>query len=170
MISLKLFDSVKSFVRMPRMSELSAKITALKGSRKTSDLLAGTEISRGSFRALELGKSVKLSTLREIAALLGADEAQWIDLLVAWLKHEAGGDEEKLWIEPKAASTSVLHGVEESQVARAMMLFKNLNAADRMEITKAMKRAEVRACLPAINSVWEKFGPSESDGLTRPDA
>jgi transcriptional regulator with XRE-family HTH domain len=139
------------------MSELSAKIAALKGSRRTSHLVRGADVSRATFRKIELGQSIKLSTLKEIAKALTVDESapEWLDLLVAWIKSEVGYDSRKLWIEPRAGS-STLHDAAESETARAMMLFEQLNAGDRAQIVKAMQRPEVRACLPAINRIWEK--------------
>lgn len=137
------------------MSDLSVKLVNLKGRRKTTEILSHSGISRETFRKIERGASVKLSTLKEIATSLGADEHDWLELLVAWLKHEAGTDALKLWIETK--EPSIVREAEENQLSRAMMLFEQLNHADRMEITKAMERPEVRSCLPAINRVWEKL-------------
>lgn len=142
------------------MSELSAKLATLKRARKTKEIIAAAGVSRQTFRKIELGESVKLSTLKEIALALGvtSDSPEWLELVVAWIKTEVGHDSRKLWIE--ARDSNVLRESGESDTARAMMLFSELTAADRVEIIKAMQRPEVRACLPAINSVWEKLDPN----------
>lgn len=139
------------------MSELSAKLAGLKSGRKTTEVLEFVKVSRQTFRRIERGESVKLSTLKAIATAFKVTDTEWLDLLVAWLKTEAGYDARKLWIEPKDSSVSALRDIDAGQVARATMLFSELTHADRIEITKAMQRSEVRACLPAINRVWEKF-------------
>jgi hypothetical protein len=141
------------------MSELSNKIKAIRGVLSAEEAGVKCGLSRESFYRVERGGSVKIETLRDIAKGFHISENEWLDLLVAWLKHEAGADAEMLFIESKRGG-SKLHDHESSQVQRAMSLFTNLNPTDRAEITKAMQRTEVRACLPAINSVWEKFTPS----------
>ena len=151
------------------MSDLSAKIAVLKGKRKTSHVVQGADVSRATFRKIELGQSIKLSTLREIARALGVtDESpEWLELVVAWIKTEVGLDAHRLWIEPRDTQPSALRDVPASDTAKAMMLFTELNSADRIEITKAMQRPEVRACLPAINSVWDKLGEPSSEKVTK---
>lgn len=139
------------------MSELSAKIEGLKGELTTQEVISLAKVSRETFRKIERGESVKLSTLRAIARALKASESAWLDLLVAWLKKEAGDEKNKIWIEPREKDFATVHDDVTSQSARALMLFGDLNAAERAEIIKAMERPEVRGCLPAINRVWEKF-------------
>jgi DNA-binding XRE family transcriptional regulator len=139
------------------MSKLSNKIKGIRGQLSAED--AGTKcgISRESFYRIERGGFVKLETVRDIATGFQLDDSAWLDLLVAWLKHEAGTDAHSLFIEKKEQSASVLQDNESSAVARAMMLFEALNPHDREQIAKSMQRPEVRGCLPAINRVWEKF-------------
>lgn len=136
------------------MSELSARIADLKGTRPTSEIISAAKVSRQTFRKIELGESVKLSTLRQIADAIGANEQQWAELLAAWLSAEAGGESRLLWIHPRGEAFSES---KDSPAARALMLFEQLNAADRQHVLKTMQRKEVLACLPAINRVWEKF-------------
>ena len=145
------------------MGELSNKIKAIRGALSADVAAKRCGLSRESFYRIERGGSVKYETLKQISVGFGLSQTDWLELLVAWLKTEAGEDESKLWIERKESSPSTLRDGEDSQVARAMMLFKGLNANDRKEITNAMRRAEVRGCLPAINRVWEKFEPSSSN-------
>lgn len=137
------------------MSELSAKISEFKGQRQTSEIIESAGISRQTFRKIELGDSVKLSTLRAISNAIGATDEQWLELLVAWLKNEAGTEARKIWIESRADKAKESH--QPSGTARAMMAFEQLNAGEREQILLAMQRKEVIACLPAINRVWEKF-------------
>ena len=115
-----------------------------------------TGLSLRTINYLELGQPVKLGTLRKLAEACGVKNAEWLDLIVSWLRQEAGDDSQSVWIEPKD-TTSALKDGEESQVAKAMQLFSQLNPHDRQEIIRAMERPEVRACLPSINRVWEKF-------------
>jgi transcriptional regulator with XRE-family HTH domain len=149
-----------------RMSELSNKIKALRGDLSAEEAGQKAGVSRESFYRIERGGSVKFETLRAIAKAFELPEADWLELVAAWLRSEIGEDANKLWIEPKDGHSRLREG-EDSQVARAMMLFTQLNPADRSEITKAMERPEVRGCLPAINSVWEKFNSSALDRARR---
>jgi len=134
------------------VSELSSKLAVLKGSKRT------TEVSYETFRKIERGQSVKLKTLRRIADALNVTDAEWLDMVVAWLKTEAGRDAQKLSIRPREGH-SALHDAAVDKLARATDLFQQLNSQDAEEIIKAMQRPEVRACLVAINQVWEKMGP-----------
>jgi transcriptional regulator with XRE-family HTH domain len=139
------------------MSELSNKIKAIRGQLNADEAGSKCGLSRESFYRIERGGSVKFQTLQAIATGFGLPESDWLNLLGSWLKHEAGVDAAKLFIEPREQAVSSLNDAESSQVGRAMMLFTDLNPHDRAEVLKAMQRPEVRACLPAINSVWEKF-------------
>lgn len=139
------------------MSELSNKIKSIRGSMSAEDAGVKCGLSRESFYRIERGGTVRIDTLRDIAKGFGLEEDQWLELLVAWLKMQAGNDSYKLFIESK--SPGELQD-RDNQVSLAMSLFINLTPDDRQEIINAMKRPEVRACLPAINSVWEKLKPS----------
>jgi transcriptional regulator with XRE-family HTH domain len=139
------------------MSQLSGRLAALKGSQKTSDIIAKANVSRETFRKIERGEAVKLSTLRQIAKALHVSEEEWLDLLIAWIQTEVGKDSHYLWIETKESGHSRLHDATADQTAKAMMLFQELNHTDRLEIIKAMQRPEVMACIRGINGVWEKF-------------
>ncbi len=141
------------------MSELSNKVKALRGKMSAEEAGQKCGLSRESFYRVERGGSVKFESLRDIATGLHATESDWLEMIVAWLKYQIGEDAQKLWIEPRVGGSKLSDGAT-NQVGRAMLLFTDLNPADRVEITKAMERPEVRACLPAINSVWEKFDPS----------
>jgi transcriptional regulator with XRE-family HTH domain len=144
------------------MSELSNKIKLLRGDRSAEDIAKEVGVSRESFSRIERGGSVKLSTLKQIATALRVPESDWLELLVAWLKSEAGPDARKLWLEPRETTPSVLRDKGDNEAGRAMMLFNSLNPAERQEIMKAMERPEVRRCLPAINRVWEKFDQKDA--------
>jgi transcriptional regulator with XRE-family HTH domain len=86
------------------MSELSNKIKLLRGDRSAEDIAKEVGVSRESFYRIERGGSVKLSTLKQIATALRVPESDWLELLVAWLKSEAGPDARKLWLEPRQRS------------------------------------------------------------------
>lgn len=141
------------------MSELANKIKLLRGDLSAEDAAKKCGISRESFYRIERGGTVKLDTLRQMAAGFEMKGADWIGLLVAWLRNETGPDERFVYIEPKSRNRSELTDRENSQIELAMTLFKALPPADRKEIIHAMERPEVRACLPAINQTWEKLSP-----------
>jgi hypothetical protein len=138
------------------MSELSTKVKKLRGDKSPVEAAEMCDLSRESFYRIERGGSVKLETLRSIAKGFKLSEPDWLDLLASWLRHEAGPDEVKLWIESKQGE-SQLNDSESDEIGKAMILFKGLNHIDRKEVLKAMDRKEVRDCLPSINNCWEKF-------------
>jgi transcriptional regulator with XRE-family HTH domain len=152
------------------MSELSNKIRALRGELSAEEAADKCQLSRESFYRVERGGSVKLATLKQIAKGFKLPEAEWLELLTAWLRTEAATDADKLWIEPKSQKVSRLRDREESTMARALMLFQQLNPSERQEIEKAMERKAVRDCLPAINRVWDIFQKekSSSASMTEP--
>jgi len=142
------------------MSELSNKIQSILGDMKAVAAGKLCDLSRESFYRIERGESVGYETLLKIKKGFKLNQNDWLELLVAWLKQEAGADAPYLIIQAREVSPSMLRDNEASQVAKAMMLFTDLNLADRQEVTHAMQRPEVRACLPAINSLYEKLGTS----------
>lgn len=139
------------------MSELSNKLAALKGKHTTAEIVEKLGISRETFRRIERGDSVKLSTLKEIANVLGVKDEDWIELIIAWIKLEIGQDAQKMWIEPKEQKASKLHDAQESAQAKAMMLFNQLNSEDRHQIILAMERPEIRRSLPALNKLYDSL-------------
>ncbi len=143
------------------MSELSNKIKSLRGTLSAEDAGEKCGLSRESFYRMERGGTVKIDTLRDIAKGFKLSEDEWLDLLAAWLKMQAGDDGLKLFIERKGHSTKSKGS--DSEIATAMTLFTNLTPDERQEILNAMRRPEVRACLPAINSVWDKLKPARGN-------
>ena len=155
---LKLFDTARKLCIMAaNESELSAKFKSIRGELSAEQVAAKANLSRESVYRIERGVSVKLETLRQIALALKLTEADWLELLSAWIRSELGLEASKLWIEPRDSSVSKLKEAGEDQVAMAMVYFRQLNSRDRDEVLKAMQRPEVRACLHSINRVWEKF-------------
>lgn len=68
-----------------------------KGNRTSAEVIAGAKISREIFRKIERGQSVKLKTLRAISNFLGLNQADWLTLVIAWVRLETGDDSR--WIE-----------------------------------------------------------------------
>jgi hypothetical protein len=138
------------------VSELSAKIEELRGRMSISDFIRKASVSRETYRKIQIGKPVKLSTIQQVSKAFNLNKAHWHDIMVAWLKTEIGPDEaQHLWIERKAGSK--LQEGKPDESARVMMLFSGLTHNERQEIIKAMERKEVRNCLPAINRSWEQL-------------
>jgi DNA-binding Xre family transcriptional regulator len=136
------------------MSELSAKLAALKGEQTTSEIIQKAGLSRETFRKMERGEGVKLTTLRQIFEALDCEESEWVDLLIAWIQTEIGPESARIWIHSR--EPSALKEGKPDIAAQAMAVFQKLNAVDRDQVLKTMQRREVLNCLPAINQVWEK--------------
>lgn len=135
------------------MSELSNKIRLLRGDISAEEAGRRVGLSRESFYRMERGGSVKLATLRQLAQGLAVSESDWLDLLVAWLRQEAGQDAGKLIIDTQAMSP--LKDASESQSARALALFNQLNAEDRHQVLLLLQRPELRRSLPALNKLYD---------------
>jgi transcriptional regulator with XRE-family HTH domain len=136
------------------MSELSAKIRALRGEASQSEFATRAGVSLRTVNNLELGQAVRLDTVQQVAKALQLKEGERLALVIAWLRTEAGPDADRLWIESK--NPSEIRELESDESTRADLLFRKLTASDREQILKTMQRREVLNCLPAINHVWEK--------------
>ena len=84
----------------PVYSELGRKLKMLRGRLSAGAVAAKAGVSTESVRRIEHGDSVKVATLRQIATGMGVSRAQWLGLLIAWLKFEAGKDSDELRIDP----------------------------------------------------------------------
>lgn len=112
-------------------------------------------ISRESLSRLERGDFTKWSTVKKIAAGLGATQKQHLEILAAWVKLEVGEDSRKLIIEPKSEDPMSLSDKSASITAKAMTLFNELTPANQEQIIKTMERKPVLECLPPINKFWD---------------
>lgn len=146
------------------MSDLSAHISKLRGTLSSTEAAAKGGQSRETFLRIQRGegRSVKLSSLRKIADGYKLPQAEWLSLLVAWIKDHIGTDATRLWIEPRDDKPSKLRDAESNMTAQAMMLFTQLPISDRRQIIHAMERKEVMDSIAAINQVWDKVDRKNS--------
>jgi transcriptional regulator with XRE-family HTH domain len=140
------------------MSELAYLLRTLRGKRSADDVAHNTGLSRESIFRIERGGTVKLDTVRQIAIDLGASRAQWLGILTAWLKNQAGKESDKLFIEPKNTTSPELND-KISDSSQAMMLFTELNALQRKEILFAMQNPSVITILASTRKLVTKKPP-----------
>lgn len=133
-------------------SELGRKLKMLRGRLSAGAVAAKAGVSTESVRRIEHGDSVKVATLRQIATGMGVARAQWLGLLIAWLKFEAGEDSDELRIEPQVAGQDMALQQLSAQTAEAMSLFDGLNPVERENVILALRRKEVLKCLVTINA------------------
>jgi|SRR5579883_967230 len=114
-----------------------------------------TGVNRQTLTELEQGIPVRLETLRRIAKGCKLDERQWAELLIAWLRVTMG-EKEFANLDVRAAPSPAV--VKDLMAADELFLrlFHRLGNTEKADILKAMMRREVRACLTAINAVWER--------------
>lgn len=133
-------------------SELSNKIGILKGSRTSAEIVKNADVSRETFRKIERGESVKLSTIKKIADYLEASPEQWSQLVIAWIKLEIGPEDAR-HIQLSHESNVINDKAADSE--QILQLAKQLDTSDRRQIILAMTRPEVRRSLPAINALYD---------------
>lgn len=136
----------------PVYSELGRKLKMLRGRLSAGAVAAKARVSTESVRRIEHGDSVKVDTLRKIASAMGVARAQWLGLLIAWLKFEAGKDSDELRIEPQVAGLDTALEHLSAQTSEAMRLFDGLNPVERENVILALRRKEVLKCLVTINA------------------
>lgn len=132
-------------------TELSNRIKLLKGDRTTADIVKGANVSRETFRKIERGDTVKLSTLMDIADFLDADDQQRTGLVIAWVKIEIGPHAKQVQL---STSNAALHdGSDEAKEIQSIVA--ELSAFDRKQVMLVMTRPEVRRVLPALNALYD---------------
>jgi DNA-binding XRE family transcriptional regulator len=139
------------------MSELSNKLRLLRGERSAEDAAKQVGLSRESFYRIERGGSVKLDTLRQIATGLKLSQSDWLELLIAWLKNEAGADKDHIWIESRNPPKSDVRDSAEAQLALLVQRFNELNPEERRQILLVMERPEARRALAALNKLYDSL-------------
>lgn len=135
------------------MSELSHLIKAFQGNYTNAQVLAGAGVSRETYRKLQCGTSVKLSTLRDISRFLKLDESKWRQLVIAWIRLEIGPDAKHIHIEPSP------HPIRErdDQSREICTLAAQLSLQDQKHVLKAITRPEVLRVLPSLNHLHEQI-------------
>lgn len=132
-------------------SELAYTIGKLKGDRTSTEIVKRAGVSRETFRKIELGESVKLSTIKKIADFLGASQDQWWQLVISWIKLEIGAEASRhIHISHSATPTS--H--KDADCEQILEMVRQLDAHDRKQITLAMARPAVIRTLPALNALY----------------
>ena len=135
------------------VSELSVLLSLFKGHRTTQEIVDGAALSRETFRKLQRGQGVKLSTLRDIATYLKLTRSQWLALVVAWIKLEVGEAEAK-YLQIIVNETA---GVPR-EVRQLQELALQLPPAELQQVILAISRPEVRLACIGLNRVYEELG------------
>ena len=134
-------------------SELAHRISLLKGNRSSADIVKGADVSRETFRKIERGESVKLSTVLKIAEFLDADKTQRNEIVVAWFKLEAGDEAKHIRFTFENSALSD----KSDEAAQIASLVSQLDTMDRKQIIMALTRPEVRRVLPSLNSLHDSL-------------
>jgi transcriptional regulator with XRE-family HTH domain len=145
------------------MLTLATKLSSLRGERNYVQFAKDTRVNRQTLRDLENGASVRVSTLKKIAEAchLGADE--WTNLLILWVRHELAEENGKLDIRPVLLYETIRSKPDLADCLLAV--FFRLPNEDQIQLLKAIARREIRACLPALNALWERKPPPLDEPL-----
>ena len=130
------------------MSELSVKMASLKSTTTTSDVIRATGVARETFRRIERGETVKLNTLKHICESLKCSEAQWVEIMAAWVVAELGPDAHKLKIEVAGKHSS-------PKKNELSTLIEHLPHEHRVQITKAIQRPSVIKAIISLNAIYD---------------
>ncbi len=139
------------------MNDVTVLLSLFKGHHSTQAIAKGADISRETFRKLERGTQIKLSTLRAIATYLKLSHAQWLALLTAWIKAEVGPDSQHLEIFVHADDSA--KGQARRELKTIQELSAQLPAAERQQIILALSRPQVRKCLPLLEQLHHALNP-----------
>jgi hypothetical protein len=145
------------------MMTLSEHIKSLRGKRNYVEFATVTHVNRQTLKDIEDGKSVLIETVKRIADACGVDAAQWLSILIAWIRLQVGDQEfAKLDIRPAlSGSLHVDHPFPAGKDDFGQMvqyLFRQLRSPEQVEIFKALTRPAIREGLATINRVFEAHG------------
>jgi len=137
------------------MTKLGNMLKTLRGSRTLDDCVAGTGIARETLRKAESGQPVKIDTLHTLARQgLHATDAQWKELLSAWLNHYARPWSHLVTIGTVGKTAPVakaIHGLlHQIQSAAA-----ELPTTDQCAILKALRHPEVVRSIRHLNTLFD---------------
>ena len=136
---------------------LGERIQSLRGKRTFLAFAKSTGVSHQTLFGVERGQSTKIDTLKRIAKACGVKDRDWADLLVLWIRTELGEEDFcRLEITPALGREDSRPKGEPTDVGQIILKeFFRLSNLDQAQLLKVMARPKVRACLPAINSVYD---------------
>jgi len=139
------------------MLTLSTKIRALRGERNFVQFAKDCGVNRQTLKDLENGASVRVSTLKKIAKRCPLRDEEWTNLLVLWVRNELAEENARLDIRPARSYKTIRDTPDLGDCLLAV--FFRLPNEDQIQLLKAIARREVRACLAALNVLWERKPP-----------
>jgi transcriptional regulator with XRE-family HTH domain len=139
------------------MLTLSTKIKSLRAERNFVQFAKDTRVNRQTLKDLENGASVRVRTLKRIAEACRLRADEWTNLLVLWVRNELAEENARLDIRP-ARSCKTIEGTPDLGDCLLAVFFRLPNE-DQIQLLKTIARHEVRACLPALNALWEREPP-----------
>lgn len=95
------------------MSELGNMIRQLRGERTQRDFAKMTRLNVRTIQRIEDGGEIKMPTIRAIVKNLRLPHGVYVELLVLWLKQQAGDEAGLVSIEGKSSSGTTTLGLQD---------------------------------------------------------
>jgi transcriptional regulator with XRE-family HTH domain len=144
------------------MSELGNKIRRIRGTVSQAEFADRAGLSLRTISKLEAGDSVRLDTVRRIAATCDLSDADRLELVISWIKLEIGDDYFKMIVEPKAAAAVVKDS--ESLVGKIQRRLQDVPSKYQEQIYLMLERPEILRCLEHLNDLYQSIRNADSKG------
>ena len=138
------------------MSELSNKIKALRADLSQAEFAQKSKLSLRTICKIEADENVRLSTLRQIAKSFKLSEADWLDLVVTWIRLEVQDDFPKLSIERKTSEAAALRETDHLP-AKIMMRLTDLPKKQQEQIYLLLNRPEILRFVTDLNQMYDSL-------------
>jgi transcriptional regulator with XRE-family HTH domain len=135
------------------MSELGNRIRELRGKKSQRDLAEEAKVNVRTIQRIEDGEEVTLATLRTVVKHLKVSEPVYAELLVAWLKQEAGNDAQLVTIECKPSAGKKGDRIEDQLYERV----KKLPTKYQTEVLAAMESKELLDAITHLNLLYTRL-------------
>ena len=154
-------DAKSHEVKVPKRSgqapavgnELGHKLKLLRGQMSCGAVAKLSGLSTESVRRIELGRSPRIKSLKKIVTALNGSSDQWVGIVIAWIKCEAGDECECVKIEPRQAGQDEAFATLSKQTQEAVKLFDKLSVPDRDAMIFAMQQSEVLRCMTMVSAI-----------------
>lgn len=141
-----------------RVSHLGDRLRSLREGRKLAqeELAEVAGIARTTISAVERGKPIRFDTLRRITGPLKPTQAEWLAVVIDWIRLEIGRDFEHLTISAELSRRSDYKEIG----AGLARLIETQPPTIQAELQKLLQRPELLALLRPLNAAYERIKTS----------
>jgi hypothetical protein len=138
------------------MSELGNLIKNLRGKKSQATIASGAGLNSRTLVRAENGQDVALSTVRALRKYFKLSDADYSELLKAWVNLQLGEDRKFVHVESRHGEKATAVAVSAAQ-KRFIEQLRDLPTKYQEQLTMALERREVLKSLIPLNDLYDKL-------------